>query len=244
MAEASNLLGYSVVQVGADLEEGAGGAPEELAEAEMGAAVEAGVVADGEFANAETAGDGDRGEEGLEEVDGEKTGNEFAAEDAELAAGVVERIAEETATNGVAQAGEGAAEERVVTLDTPAAGEVEGAGVDGGEELREIAGVVLAVAVHRENDFAAGGVEAVEERGGLAEILRMREGADGRETGGGGGNFGGRGVAAGVVDEDDFVRGGEGGEDGRGEFEEWEEVARFVVEGDDEGVAGRHRANF
>ena len=121
-----------------------------------------------------------------------------------------------------------------MAIDAPAAHDIESAGGDRRVEEREITRVVLAVAVHREDKLAAGGVEAGKEGGGLTAVLRVANGAELRPAGGGGANFVGRGVGAAVVNEDDFEIAGEGSKDGHGGFEEREDVAGFVVERDDE----------
>ena len=82
----------------------------------------------------------------------------------------------------------------------PAAGDIERAGLDRGEQEREIARVVLAVAVHGEENFAAGGTEAVKECGGLPEVARLVECAALWPSGDASGDFGGGGVGAAVVD--------------------------------------------
>lgn len=228
-------------QAPTEAEHGEGGAPPEVADAVFGFADGAGVVADAEFAEAETGGDGDGGEEGLEELEGEEGGDDFAAHGAELAAAVVEVVAEDAAADEVGEAGHAAAEPGIVAVVAPAARDVEGAGFDGGDEEREIARVVLAVAVHGEENGAAGGAEAVEEGGGLAEVARLVEGAAAGPAGDAGGDLGGGGIGATVVDEDDLVVAAETIEDFDGGADEREDVAGFVEKRDDERVVGRRR---
>ena len=217
------------------------GAPPEVADAVFGFAEGARVVADAEFAEAETGGDGDGGKERLEELEREEGGDDFAAHGTELAAAVVEVVAEDAAADEVGETRHAAAEPGVVAVVAPAAGDVEGAGFDGGDEEREIARVVLAVAVHGEEDGAAGGAEAVEEGGGLADVARLVEGAAAGPAGDAGGDFGGGGIGAAVVDEDDLVVAAEGVEDFDGGADQREDVAGFVEKRDDERVVRRRR---
>ena len=123
----------------------------------------------------------------------------------------------------------------------PAAGDIERAGLDGCDQEREIARVVLAVAVHGEENFAAGGTESVKECGGLPEVARLVECAALWPSGDASGDFGGGGVGAAVVDENDFKGVWESVEDFDGGGDEGGNVARFIVERNDEGVAWGRR---
>jgi len=233
----SNLLGYFVAKVAADADERERGAEPELAQAEVGAAVAAGVMPHGEFADAEAGGDGDRGQERLHEIDGEKRVDDFAAEDAQLASAIVQTVVEQAAPDGVAKSRDQPTDGRVVAIDAPATGEIKCAGGDGRVERGEIAGIVLAIAIHGEDQIAARGAQAVEQRGGLAEVSGVSERVAFGPARTGGGDFRGGRVGAAVVDEDDFKRRLQAGEHGHGAREEREEVAGFIIDRHDERVA-------
>lgn len=200
----SNLSGYFVAKVAVDADQCDRGTQPELAQAEVGAAVAARVMAHGKFADAETGGDGDSGQERLHEIDGKKRVDDFAAEHAQLAAAIVQAVVEQAAPDGVAESRDQPADGRVVAIDAPATGEIKCAGGDGRVERGEIAGIVLAIAVHGEDQIAARGAQAVEQRGGLAEVSGVRERAAFGPACTGGGDLGGGGVGAAVVDENDF----------------------------------------
>lgn len=104
----TEILG-SLVEATAESEHREGGAEPELAEAVFGLAAGAGVVAHAELADAETGGDEDRGEKGLEQFEREKCSDDFAAHRAELAAAVVKVVAENAAADEVGEPGHFAA---------------------------------------------------------------------------------------------------------------------------------------
>ena len=220
----------------ADADERDRGSQPELAQAEVGAAVAAGVMTHGKFADTETGGDGDRGQERLHEIDGEKRVDDFAAEDTQLAAAVVQAVAEQTAPDGVAESRDQPADGRVVAIDAPTTGEIKCAGGDGRVERGKIAGIVLAVAVHGEDQIAARDAQAVEQRGGLTEVSGVRKRAAFGPACTGGGDLGGGRVGAAVVDEDDLENRVQRCKHRHSVLEERQEIARFVIERDDERV--------
>ena len=128
--------------------------------------------------------------------------------------------------------------QRVAPLRLPARDEVE-ALVELREQPRDLGGIVLKVAVDRDDDVALGFLEAGLQRGGLAEVapepddaylvvLRVqtrerREGAVGRA----------------VVDEDDLPRPTEWFEHGRELVVQQRDAALLVVHGDDHRDHGR-----
>ncbi len=71
------------------------------------------------------------------------------------------------------------ARQRVLAVDLPAADEI-GAGVEPGEHARDLGGIVLQVAVHRDQTLAAGGAEPDGQRRRLAEIRPQAESARAR----------------------------------------------------------------
>ena len=85
-----------------DAEHGDEGTPPELAEAKVGAAVAARVVADGDFADSEAGGVGDRRKERLHQIDGEQRGDDLPAHDAQLTTRVVKVVIEDEAADEVA----------------------------------------------------------------------------------------------------------------------------------------------
>ena len=97
----------------------------------------------------------------------------------ERAAEVADAHAGEAAQHPVDQRRRERPPPRVASYGTASAGDVR-AGVDGGEELRDVLGLVLEVTVHRDEDVAAGAREAGVHRRMLAEVAREADGADAR----------------------------------------------------------------
>ena len=200
----------------ADLDEGGG---EGFDAEELRAAMLAGEVGDGEFDHLH-AGAFEHGDEfdadgaagGAEGLAGE----ERAADEAEIAVDVAEADAEEEAGELVVNLADEDAVPGVVTFEFVAVDEADVWG-EGGEEEREFADVVLAVAVGVEEEILGGGgetgaegaavaaVDLVGDDPELGAVLRLEIGEDG--TGG---------VGTAVVDDDDFEVRGEGGEGGEG----------------------------
>ena len=93
--------------------------------------------------------------------------------------------------------------EAVLPLVAPAGDDVEVFRQQALHQARDVARVVLQVAVHRDDDVAGGGVDAGLHRGGLAEVARELHHADVvADRAGVAAQGGGRRVAAAVVDDD------------------------------------------
>ncbi len=167
---------------------------------------------------------------------------EVAAIGFEGGAEVVNIDAGDFADEEVGELGGDAAEEEAIDPFFSPAGDDVVAFVDFGDELGELVGVVLEVAIHGNDDVAAGVIEAGGECGGLAEVAAE---VDDEDVGVGFGELAeaGVGVVLGaIVDVDDFVGFGV-------VFADEDEVARegvvelldgvdFVVHGDDHGEVG------
>src|SRR5580704_7655291 len=131
--------------------------------------------------------------------------DDFALVGFERCAEVVEVYAAQLGHHPVGDAAGKLAHEPVIAAGiAPAADEVE-ALLDFLEEARDFFGVVLEVAVHRDNDVAASEVEAGFERGGLAEIAAEADDIDAVIVLVNVGKNFERVIAAAIVDENELV---------------------------------------
>src|SRR5207253_4439146 len=103
----------------------------------------------------------------------------------------------------------------------------------------EVVGVVLLVAVHEDDDPAAGVAEAGADRGGLAEVAAELDDPDPWIALVPGEGHGAGGVGAAVVDEDDLGRLGHGVEHLEELRHREVDVLLLLVEGDDHGEVVR-----
>lgn len=191
---------------------------------------------DGDLADGEATGDGEGGEEGIHRAQRDESARDFAAENLEGAAGIGDAVAERFAADEICGARHGFAQGRVFALGAGAGDHV--GGVAQLPQARELGRRILAVAIEHGEIGAAGFVKTVEERGGLAAVFREMDDAKRGPGGGDGVELGAGGVAAAVVDDEDFVRGAESVEGGAELGEERTDVFRFVVEWDDDGELG------
>ena len=136
--------------------------PPELAEAVLRLAPGARMVAYSEFAQTIAGGDQDGGEKRLQKLKREKRRDDLAAKHADLAAAVVEAVAEQAPANRIGEARHFPTQPRVVPVVPPATRDVQRAGLDRGEQHEEVARVVLAVTIQREDELAPRGTQALE----------------------------------------------------------------------------------
>ena len=146
-----------------------------------------------------------------------------AARDAEIGDGVVEAGVGEIVVDRVEAAGRGALEEGIPALDPAAENHLVVAGEGGLVQLRDLLGLVLEVAVHDDDPFAGGVLEA----GGDGVVLSEVAGEADALAAGFGGDDPGHGlpgaVGAGVLHHDDLEVGrdrSEGGDEPPAEFVE------------------------
>src|SRR6185437_8617260 len=129
-----------------------------------------------------------------------------------------------------------AAEDEVVgSLGAPSAHHVV-AFLQLGEEARNLAGVVLQVAVHGDDEFTGGVVEAGGERRGLAEVAAQLDHEDARIDRGNLLKQTVRAVARAVIDEDQFKAGLHMLHHLLHAIVKARDALLFVVEGDDDGI--------
>ena len=197
------------------------------------------MVSNGRLADPETGRDRKRGNETLHELHGKKRLANLAAHDPQLAAGIVYAILENRAPHDIRDPRHDAAKRGIVSVDAPAAGEINLARLDEREEGRIVAGIILAVAVHHEQILAPRGSQPGEERDGLAGVLRHAQldtlGPAGVRLG----ELGGGVVGAAVVDQDDFERAADRAQHVDGTRDEGQDIAGFVEDGHDQGKLRR-----
>ncbi len=162
--------------------------------------------------------------------------DDLAAVGLEGGAEVVDVDAAEDRHEPVGGARRDAAEEEVVaTLRAPAADDVV-ALFELGEEVGDLVGVVLEIAVHGEDVVALGVVEAGGEGGGLAEVAAELDDEDAAVYGSDLFEEAIGAVAGAIVDEDQFEGFADLLHDGLEAVVECGDVLFFVVEGHDDGV--------
>ncbi len=196
----------------------------------------AGGIGDGDLADGGAVPAGEGGDEAVHfAVEGDVL-DDLAAIGLEGGAEVVDVDAGEDGHELVGGAGGDAAEEEVVAaLGSPAADDVVSF-FEFGEEVRDLVGVVLEVAVHGEDELTLGVVEAGGEGGGLAEVASKLDDEDARIDGGDLFEQAVGAVTGAVVDEDEFKGVVDLLHDGFEPVVEGGDVLFFVVEGDDDGV--------
>ncbi len=162
--------------------------------------------------------------------------DDFAAVGLEGGAEVVDVDAAESGHEPVGGAGGDAAENEVVAaLRAPAADDVV-AFFELGEEVGDLVGVVLEVAVHGEDVVALGVVEAGGEGGGLAEVAAELDDENAAVYGGDLFEETVGAVAGAIVDEDQLEGLADLLHDGLEAVVEGGDVLFFVMERDDDGV--------
>ena len=198
------------------------------------------VVAHRQLADAEAGGDRQGRDECLEQFHRAHRGADLPAHDAELAAGVVNNIGQDGAPDRICQPRHHPAQEGILTVDPPPADQVKPARLDQIEQRRKIPGVVLPVAVHREDPLPARLLQTGEQGGRLAGMGRQPQLAAGGPARGGSGDLGRGRICASIVDEDDLVGLPVRREHVHRAGDEVRDIARLVVQGHDEGMARVH----
>ena len=132
--------------------------------------------------------------------------------------------------------------DRVAAVLAPSADHVVSL-VELGDEPRDVGGIVLQVAVGRDDDLAAGVVEAGGEGGGLAEVPAQAQDAHPRVRGLDREQPLPRRIRGAVVHEDDLVGLAEGEEARRQLPMQVGQVLGLVVDGDHDGDPRRHHAH-
>ncbi len=127
-----------------------------------------------------------------------------------------------------------AREKRLLAREAPPAGDVDAGPFERGEEPRNVARVVLPVAVEGHHDRAARVGEARRERRGLAEVPVEVDDAEVRILGRKRAEAGERRVGAAVVDENDLVGAADAGGNTGDLGEEGVDVALLVVDRHDD----------
>ncbi len=167
------------VPVAAD--EGHGQEVEEPAQVALEAVARAAVLArpvvDGKLGDAEAAVVREHGDEAVQLAVQPQAVDDLGAVRLQAAVHVVQADAGERARDAVEDAREEPARERVAPVRLPAGDQVE-ALVELREQPRDLGGIVLQVAVDRDDGVAACLVEAGHERGGLAEVAAQPDDAD------------------------------------------------------------------
>src|SRR5256885_11665264 len=103
------------------------------------------------------------------------------------------------------------------------------------EELLDVGGVVLEIAVHRNDDVAAGVLDAAGHRRRLSEVETEADGAKGRFLARVRGELGEGAVLRPVVDADDLVRSAQAVQHAEQLVEQRLDVGLLVVKRDDDG---------
>jgi len=218
-----------------------GGRHQRLRKLYLASADGAGVVADAEFAEAETGGDGDGGG---------TTGGARRGRGRRRLRGAWRGVGSRCRGGDrrgrghgreLASAGHPTAEPGLVTVMAPAAGDVERAGFDGAMRSGRSRG-----SFWPSPSMARRMAPRAERRPSRRAVAwpRLRgwwRGAAAGPAGDAGGDLGGGGIGAAVVDQNDLVVATEGIEDVDGGADEREDVAGFVEKRDDERVVGRRR---
>ena len=177
------------------------------------------------------------GDKGLQQLEREKRRNNLPAHHPELAAAVVEMVAEKATADEVSQTRHAQTEKRVVAVVAPTAGKIEPLRFQVSQESGQIARVILTVTIHGENEIAPRGPQAIEQGRSLPAVLGFVQDAALRPPGDTQLDLVGRRIRAAVVDEDRFPiaahhlqnlgRAGDQGQD----------VSRFVKKRDHERIA-------
>ena len=161
--------------------------------------------------------------------------DDFAAVGLEGAAVVVDREFQVGLDEVVEDLGGEGPDTGVLAVLAPAADDVGVFAFEEVEHCGDVGGVVLEVAVHGDDDAAAGEVEAGGEGGGLAEVAAKADEADLREARGCGAEGVPGAVGGAVIDEDGLGGAAEGGEGGVDGLAERGDGLDLVVEGDSDG---------
>jgi hypothetical protein len=224
--------------VPADGEEVGNAAAEAVPHAVFGDAGDAGTMVHGDFHDARAGGMGKHGHEAMKTVESKKAVERGALEGAEVAAGVAEIHAEHGLARFAGDAGGGAAEKVVLTPGAQAADDVVVAQF--GEKAGKIGGVVLEVAVEREDDGRAGIAEAGPQGGALAGVAAVAEAAHAGVGPAGGEDFFPGAIGAGVVHKDELKGAGLSGEGGKDLLRHRVDVVNLVEHRDDDGNVRLH----
>ena len=217
---------------GEQIEEDAEGA----GDAVVGLPCCAGGVGDGDLADAGAVPGGEGRDEAVHLAVEGNVLDDLAAVGLEGGAEVVDVDAAEDRHEPVGDARGNAAEEEVVAaLLAPAADDVV-ALFELGEEVGDLVGVVLQVAVHGEDEVALGVVEAGGEGGGLAEVAAELDDEDAAVDGSDLFKQAVGAVAGAIVDEDQLEGFADLLHDGLEAVVERGDVLFFVVERNDDGI--------
>ena len=217
---------------GEQIEEDAEGA----GDAVVGLPCRAGGIGDGDLADAGAVPGGEGGDEAVHlAVEGDVL-DDLAAVGLEGGAEVVDVDAAEDCHEPVGGAGRDAAQEEVVgALRAPAADDVV-AFFELGEEVGDLVGIVLEIAVHGEDVVALGVVEAGGEGRGLTEVAAELDDEDAAVYGGDLFEKAIGAVAGAIVDEDQLEGFADLLHDGLEAVVESGDVLLFVMERNDDGI--------
>ena len=208
-----------------------GGLNGPVAEAVFTDAGDAGSVVYGDFSNAIAHAFYEGGDKPVHSVEGQEGFLTLAAHGFEGATGVADTVFCEAGADGVREFGGETLGERVFAVGPVAANEVV-AFIEFCQKARDIGGIVLAVAVHQDDDVAFCGVDPGVHGAALAGVFLELEYADMR----GAGDFAYRGVGRFIVYEDDFeIAAGESSAD---LFAERSDVVFFVIKRNDDRKHG------
>lgn len=247
-ADSANEQGQAAEEVAGAAEVAGGGEHGEQIEesvgeagpAEFGFAVAAGVVAHGDFGDAEALAKGQDGDVAVHFTEEVEVFDGFPSVGFEAAVEVVEGDAGEPGGDAVEEEGGEGFGPGVLAVAFPAGDDVV-ALVEPGEEVGDFGGVVLEVGIDGDDDGAAGEAEAGVEGGGFAEVTPEADGAGG-VVGVGGGKVLGHvpgAVTAAVIDEEDFPSVGGAGLEDLGELVvQGGEGLLFLEKGDDGAERG------
>jgi hypothetical protein len=194
----------------------------------VGMAVVAGAVGDGDLDNLQTGGAGERTEKAVKATEVEEVREVGAMEDFEGAAGVGEAITQDGISDGVGEPSAEASPGVIRPVSADATDQTSGASL--GQEEKDIARVVLPVAIEQGAEVATGGLKAGPKGGALSEVGGVLEEGDA----GDGADFVGRVIGAAVINGEDFGL----GEESAGVAEEGGGIARFVMKWDDDREGG------